>query len=195
MVPTLDISITITIGPIASAGAILISASIGAIAAYFTVRANRQIARRRATMDLYVRHIWDSDYQDARNQLRQLRAQGDVERYAETSHRVAPQANAIRDILNDYEALAISIRADVIDEAIYHRLFRGVLIDDWELLTPYVRKLQELEHNKRIYCETEALCARWKDSGFEARLKKKRQNKWLKRGSSTNQSHEAAASE
>lgn len=74
----------------------------------------------------------------------------------------------IRQILNHYELIAIGIRENIIDEAIYRRWFQTGLIRDWEAASDLISRLRkdpDVPNRQSVYIEMEELATRWRAEG------------------------------
>ena len=143
--------------------AVLTAATAFAVAA-FTVREQRRIARRRATIDYLERRKWDTDYLEARQAFLKLRDEKDrgLVYWATCEDLDRSELGTIRNILNDYELIAIGIRQNIYDEAIYHQYWRGTLLRDWEDAELMVIALQR-RFNPKIYENFKGLAEAWKN--------------------------------
>ncbi|MCP4327556.1 MAG: DUF4760 domain-containing protein [Alphaproteobacteria bacterium] len=149
-------------GPWITAGAILISASVAACAAIGSIREQRKIAKKRATLDLLSRKEWDSDYIEARKVFLGLRDEdpGLVE-WAKPEHRKTPQVTNIKNTLNDYELIAIGIKENILDEELYKRWFRSSFLKDWHKSRDFIVTLRERDGVPTLFCEFEWLAKKW----------------------------------
>lgn len=152
-----------TIGPLISAGAVLLSASVAGVIALKNITTQRGIARRRATLDLISGKQWDNDYIRARKEFNALRESSNgLEFWAAAEHSGTPQLETIRLILNDYELIAIGISEDIIDETLYKRWFESTLIRDFDAAFATIDTLRRRTKIDGLYVEFEALARRWK---------------------------------
>jgi len=75
-----------------------------------------------------------------------------------------PDANGnLIDVLNQFEALEIGIRRNVVDEDTAKEFFRSVVIQYWHTTEAYTRHRRAERNNARLQKEFEALYQRWKD--------------------------------
>ncbi|MDT1888076.1 DUF4760 domain-containing protein [Acinetobacter baumannii] len=75
-----------------------------------------------------------------------------------------PEENdVIMTILNHYEFIASGIFEKALDEEIYKRMKKGILVRDWKTLEPYVMELRRKENRKAIYAETQRLAEKWEN--------------------------------
>lgn len=148
--------------PWLTAIAILLSAVIGAAVALRSIREQRSIARKRATIDLLARKEWDKSYLEARKNFNRLRDDSaGLVHWASISHDSTDEKSVIRDTLNDYELIAIGIKEDILDERVYKRWFRSTLINDWEQAEAYIMEVRRNTSAPKIFCEFEELAKKW----------------------------------
>ncbi|PPD14665.1 MAG: hypothetical protein CTY25_10030 [Methylobacterium sp.] len=148
--------------PFIQAGGVLFSAFAAGLYAFFQIRANRRIARERATLDLLIKREWDKDYLDHKAHFNRLRdAEGGLEKWICAEHRNSDEANSIRYVMNDYELIALALSRGVIDEAIYKAWFRGSMIRDFRAAEIAIGRARNLANYPQIYVEWERLARRW----------------------------------
>jgi hypothetical protein len=73
----------------------------------------------------------------------------------------SPERRAIRDTLNFYEFVAIGIRENTLDAALYKRSYRTTLVADWISLKPFVMEVRRLSQTPTFFCEFEYLAKKW----------------------------------
>jgi len=157
-----QISCSPSYGPWLTAGAILLSAGVGAAVALLSIGAQRAIARKRATLDLLSQKEWDKDYITAKNEFNKLRdSPSGLAMWAADEHKHSEQLNIIRNTLNDYELIAVGIREGILDEALYRRWFKPSLIKDWTKAKEFVQAIRVRENTELIFCEFEWLAEKW----------------------------------
>nr|DAQ88489.1 MAG TPA: protein of unknown function (DUF4760) [Caudoviricetes sp.] len=65
-------------------------------------------------------------------------------------------------VLNSIEFICVGIKEDIFDEAVYKRMSRSSVINDWNTLKPYVMELRRSNgNNKKLFCEFEWLAEKW----------------------------------
>ena len=84
----------------------------------------------------------------------------------------APEAEAIKIVLNSYELIAIGIQAGAIDLDMYRQMYRSAVINYWKHAFPYVTALRARLTNDNIYIEFQMLAEQ-----FEGKKPNKR-NWW-----------------
>lgn len=144
--------------------AILLSACIGAFVAVHAIGTQQKIARKRATLDLLSRKEWDNDFVDAKRRFNRLRDSGeDIGVFATAARKQLEDANfdMIRNILNDYELIAVGIAGEILDEDLYKLWFRSALVKDYEKSRGFIVNIRKLENVPEYYSEFEVLAKRW----------------------------------
>ena len=142
--------------------AILVSAGIGALIAIVQIRHQREVARKRATLDMLVAREWDHHYPEIRTEYIKLRnADGGLEAWADHKYANSPQQMTINNILNEYELIATGIREDILDIELYARWFRGALLRDYASAMNYIRATRQRIRSDSAFSETEWLAVEW----------------------------------
>lgn len=154
-----------TYGPaLIDSGAILITAVVAIFTAASAIRNDRAIARTRLAFESFSATLWDQDYIKARKKFIEIRNSGDdTAKWSAAEHDASEEAEAMRNILNYYETLAIGIKNKVLDEKFLFNALRGVLLRDWDTADPFVVAMRKRFTNDQIFIETETLARRWVD--------------------------------
>ncbi|WP_284177272.1 DUF4760 domain-containing protein [Rhabdaerophilum sp. SD176] len=152
----------IYIAPLVTAGTAVFSAMVASIWAYVNIRANRQMARDRAAIDLIFKREWDARYQQHRVTFNHLRASPEpLAVWFSHDRQHTEEANSIRYIFNDYELLALAMRKKVIDPRLYQAWFRGSMLTDFQAAESAIQVIRVLVGNPRLYDEWEKLARQW----------------------------------
>ncbi len=157
MLPTLTAEQIANYGLWIQTGAIVVSA-VGVI---LTLVWTKNIACRRATLDIVLNEETDPRHIEKRTDFVKLRDVGNLAKWAEPANTTTDNSALIRAILNRYELVAIGIRQGTMDEKSYHRWCRTTLVKDWTSCKPFVMQLRHNAHTPTYYCELEALAKRW----------------------------------
>jgi len=142
----------------------------GFLIAYSSYISQREMARKRATLDLMNKNIWDKDSVEAQNMFISLAlhskepddGQG-LEFWANSRHSNSQQYQMIRSVMNDYELIALGIRKGIIDENFYKFFYKSAVLSHWDYAEAYVNKLRGLKKNGNIFIEYENLVRHWKN--------------------------------
>lgn len=146
-----------------SAAAVIVSAIVGGSIALHSIRTQRGIARKRATLDLLVQKEWDRAYIEARAEFIALRdASSGLAFWAAQEHRNSPQVTIIRNMLNDYELIAVGIREGILDEALYKRWFKTAFLKDMEAAAGFIDLIRKSAGTAAIFAEAEWLARKWR---------------------------------
>ena len=129
-----------------------------------TIRQQRLIARRRATIDFIEKRKWDADYLTARQAFILLRDDKDrpIEYWADPQQQDRPERTTIRNILNDYELMAVGIREDIFDESLYRQWWKSTLLADWQATNAFIEAVQS-EIKPQIYSNFRELADAWNE--------------------------------
>lgn len=152
-------------GPWLTAGAILLSAIIGASVALYAIGEQRRIARKRATLDMLSRNEWDAAYLESKRKFNELRDSANgLAKWTAEEHWGSAELNVIRNSLNDYELVAVGIKEGILDEELYKRWFESSLTKDWKASEAFIRQVRDLEKSEKFFCEFEWIAKKWIDN-------------------------------
>lgn len=150
-----------TYGPLLAAGAILVSTAVAIGIAYFTVRSQREMARKRATLDMIIKTESDEHYRTIREAYLRARDNIGLVPLVETED---PEGKELRHLvqlfLNHYELIAIAIRHRILDEDLYKAWRHSTVKQHWEECREMVQKIQD-QKQRTAYNEFKALAERW----------------------------------
>lgn len=139
--------------------------------ALFTLIKNERRARLRATIDLVLLENQDARFRDVKEQYALMRENNvdftllvcDPSEDECRRKEIADQKETLIAILNQYEFIAAAIFTDSLDERLYKKMKRGVVIRDWEALSGFVMELRKRERKAQIFCEMENLVQKWQN--------------------------------
>lgn len=174
--PNLFLQYGFTLSPLA----IFLSMLAALWSAKLSLAENRRISKQRATFEYLSRLNWDEDFLKSRRIYMELKA-GDmkVKKVAEDYHRMRKQKRpnkenfaqvveknaAILGLLNEYEAIAIGIDTDTLDDEIIRRNRKSTIMDTLKTCDEFIEVTREnadtLIPKDKIYCEAKALIKRW----------------------------------
>lgn len=139
--------------------------------AYLAFRSHEKTSRQRATIDLMLAQNSDSNYQTMRDDFAKLRAdKADLTTQLNDNPISRREDNRpIMAVLNQYEFISTGIREKALDEKIYRSVYRGILIRDYEFMTPWLTQLRSLESNPKIGEEFERLALKWKEESVRSK--------------------------
>ncbi len=143
--------------------AILFSAIIGAIIALRSIHDNRDIARKRATLDTILKSQSDEYFEriysvfsseiDSTSKSKKLLN-------AET-----PNDKKIRLEIENYvnycELIAISIEQKILDEIFYKEWMKSTYIRHFKKSEPYINQMRDKFDNAQLFIKFEQLAKRW----------------------------------
>ncbi|MFO7854483.1 MAG: DUF4760 domain-containing protein [Paracoccaceae bacterium] len=151
---------------------VAVSVAAASFWAWRSIRENRAIARRRATLDLIERSESSDYYRRAAAAFSAVRRdpQGFEPLFAPTNPELQAQRRRVLDFLNHYELVAIGIRDGVLDEAFYRRWMRSVVIRDWAAAEAFVQHIRAPTPDSGLDADTsaafaqfEAMAEAWRD--------------------------------
>jgi hypothetical protein len=151
-----------------AAGALI--AIVSVLVAFGAFIYTRHANRRRATLDMVMKTLMDTDvgkrYRDFRNLIRKGDGPGDpfkISSLADDSTIGTDNRNIVTGQLNIYELMALGIRRKLFDEAFYKRWYHNQFMMDYEGAADFIKAMQAKKPS--IYCEMTALYAKWLKSG------------------------------
>ena len=161
--------------------AILISAGGSWYFASQAIESSKTIANRRATFDYITRLSWDKDYIAAKNTFLEIKAgskkiRAVAEEYEAAKNGVGTKPtpkklqeiieshSAVKNILNEYEAMAIAVKKEVLDEEMMKRNIRQQFVAHVEAckdFIEYTRGQSGMKKPETLWCEIQALAKEW----------------------------------
>lgn len=139
--------------------------TISAMVAFWAVRRNQIIARKRATIDLVLAQRSDEKLQvhkDCFVKLNDDKNGNNLATYASKPHKGGEEAKAILGVLNNYEFIAAGIREGAFCEKTYKRMVYGILVQDYEALKGFIQEVRRSREHKTLFQEFEWLGKKWK---------------------------------
>ncbi|MEL6792629.1 MAG: DUF4760 domain-containing protein [Pseudomonadota bacterium] len=121
-----------------------ISAATAAYLSVQAIRANRDIARKKASLDLIVQAEATEYFQTLRRAFHSIRNDeaGFEQIFAPTNPEILKQRQAVLSYLNHYELIAMGISDGTLDESVYRNYMRSILVRDWFAAEPFVRHIR-----------------------------------------------------
>ena len=159
---------------------------------FLTIRTQRAINRRRATIDMFMQKIWDKDYLKAADAfadvmkdqtklmtLHDMFARAlDLKRRNEwvdlsdaEKEKYELAASTIYDVvkvLNDRELIAIGIRDGAYDDAICRRWWYSTFLREWKLASTFIARIRtdpQLGAAAAAFTQMQELAERWESQG------------------------------
>jgi len=145
----------------------------------------RDISRKKSTFDYISKLSWDRDYIEAKNKFlaikigpKKLRAVAEEYERLKNNGTATPGAgvaedvaeairehSAIKNILNEYEALAVAIRNGALDEDMMKENMQQQFVDHVDACKDFIEHTRKNSHFKkpeRIWKEAQALAEKWR---------------------------------
>ncbi|MEO1040827.1 MAG: DUF4760 domain-containing protein [Pseudomonadota bacterium] len=147
--------------------AVIISAVIGAtvsvVVTQYTLKHRTVADRRRSTVDLIERRLLSFEREQTRTEFLELLDDPDRSLcvWAREDKRESREASIIRNLLNEYELIAIGIEQKLYDEVLYKYFWKGALLDDWEATIDFIDLVRRRTKNPEIYRQFSNLAERW----------------------------------
>lgn len=148
--------------------ATLIVGGIASGVAILAIRANREIARNRATFDYLERTESTIFYQEISRTFISLKRSPDGFKtiFDPQTEEHIKQRQHVMQYLNHYENVSLGIQWGTLSEEIYYRAYRSALLADWEAAKPVIENrrtstLPSRPPNPRAFVEFDWLARRW----------------------------------
>ncbi|MEM7546922.1 MAG: DUF4760 domain-containing protein [Pseudomonadota bacterium] len=117
-------------------------------AAYLSVqsiRTNRDMARKKATLDLIVQTESTDYYQSLYRTFTDIRKDesGFAQIFSPSNPEIVKQRQMVLNYLNHYEIIAMGIADGILDEIVYKDYMRSTVVRDWFAAEPFIRHIRE----------------------------------------------------
>lgn len=138
------------------------------VIAAFSAEATTRNSKVQTAWEALSKKQWDKDYLKARETYLKLVARNAaLSKYAhkpvDLSDDFIAEFEAVMNIANDYEIMAVGIKRHVLDEGVIRDAFRTAWIEDYKALSPFFDAVREESKNDRYFKEFKAIAKRWKD--------------------------------
>jgi hypothetical protein len=135
------------------------------ITAIVSIRSQREIARKRAATDFFLKTEMDpatlharKKYYDAVPKLKMIVTdKGEMH----ISFANSDEYWAIRDYLNLHELVSVGLLKGVFDEEVCFDFWSGELVLAYEEALPLIKYVQNQKHGKNMYAEMAKVAKRW----------------------------------
>jgi Domain of unknown function (DUF4760) len=149
----------------------LIAASAGGIA-ICSIRSQREIARRRASFDVFLRTETDEKmitaYDNFHTGIVEMKKAESIEEFC-TSELARSHYLAVRKYLNVHELVAVGISEEVLDHDVCYAYWGDTLMNGYSDAMPVLQYVRNRPKNKYTYSDLEKFNAGWVKRKKEAR--------------------------
>lgn len=123
---------------------ILISAIAAGYLSIESIRANRDIARKKATLDLIERTASTEYYQKSYVAFRDIRTSDDgfEQIFNPSNNAMIKQRQMVISFLNHYEIISIGIEKNILDEGVYKDYMKSMVVRDWFESERFIKHLR-----------------------------------------------------
>ena len=120
------------------------SALTAAALSIHSIRTNREIARKKASLDLIVQAEATEYYQSLRRAFHSIRNDdaGFEQIFAPTNPEILKQRQSVLSYLNHYELIAMGIFDGTLDEGVYRNYMRSIVVRDWFAAKAFIRHIR-----------------------------------------------------
>jgi hypothetical protein len=146
------------------------TSGLAALIAVWGVISQRQISRRKTTLELIARNEADHDIIAARTTFTNLaKAKVGIAKWAEEKHVQSSETHAIRLFLNQFELISIGVQKGVLDGEFWRFWYKSGTIATWDYAEPFVKALRKRVGNDMVYHEFEELAKAFKGNKLPKR--------------------------
>ena len=145
------------------------TAAVGFIIAYLTIKSQRAISRKRATIDLLSKIETDSTIKNAERTFLNLRDNGFPNMENPNTKIDKAQRAKLLAFLNHYELIFCGIMEDALDELFYFKFRRGSVIHHWHDVKPLVLAWRKATGNQMVFHKFQLFAERWEENRFVCR--------------------------
>ena len=132
--------------------------------AWYGVSSQRELARKKASMDFITNREWSDSYPVNRAKFIELRDAADshLASLATLENASNPESHLVRVQLNDHELMAIGIKERLLDEELLRKYLKSTVIRDFQECLPFINATRSRLQNPNIYLELEKLVGIWR---------------------------------
>jgi LEA14-like dessication related protein len=145
--------------------AILFVLMVTALAALWSIRSQKVISKKRATIDLMMKMKQDPSMEGVYSILTRVNNNSteSMETFAYTNSDVCTiEAEKIRYLLNYYETISVGIKNGIYDESIIIDSRLSVMIMTFKFSRQYIAKVRELNKTSTAYVHFEERINKWR---------------------------------
>jgi hypothetical protein len=176
-------------GPYISAGTVFISAAVAFTVAAITIKTNRSIARKKATLDLIVMSETNPQFQEMFKQFIILRdeskdgifsiapvlrklfevhhAKGALKLRDHLSNKKIETFKNLQNCLNYYELIAVGIDNKILDEKFYREWKKRMFVNAWNDSQRFIFLYRRLANYGNFFCRFEHYAKKWQLSPWK----------------------------
>jgi hypothetical protein len=152
--------IAVHFAPLAAA----IIASIAGLIAYFALRAQKEIARKRAAIDFFLKADLDSSILAVNQKFfPSVRAVNDLIETGASFEEIekTDEYKSVEAYLNIHELLAVAVRKSIFDERTCYDYWSGALMGHWQESQKLIDIIRARPYDKDAYIEVSRLYLKW----------------------------------
>jgi hypothetical protein len=139
-------------------------ATVAGLIAYFSLRAQKEIARKRAAVDFFLKADLDSSILAVNQKffpsIRAVNALIDAGLAIEDIEKTEAY-KSVEAYLNIHELLAVAVRKSIFDERTCFDYWSGALMGHWEEAERLVTRIRARPSDKEAYIEVSRLYSHW----------------------------------
>lgn len=155
------------IGPLVT----FVAAIIAGLIALRSIESARELARRKATLDLIEKFESSEHYRTLTDAFAEARRNASFMHYVQPTDAPSKRTRGhILDYLNHYELVAIGIGNEILDERIYRAWMETAYVRDWKVVGPFIQALRTDPdvtggdaYHEEAYGNYESMACQWDD--------------------------------
>lgn len=150
---------------------IALSAIVAGVFSWLSIKSSRDVARKRATLDLIERSESTQYYQEVYVAFTEVRKDGDCFNQIRnpTNPELIKQRQKVINYLNHYELIALGISQGILDETVYKMYMRSTVVRDWFAAEAFIRHIRNPTTDSgsevsagAAFSNFEALATKWR---------------------------------
>lgn len=148
--------------------------AVSALIALSALVNTRQIARRKATLDLIKKVESTDHYRQLNKTFSRLRRSEGFAHLGNPRPEDEDDRARVNDYLNHYELVSVGIFQRILDEAFYRTWMRAPFVRDWNAAADFIQRErwrretdQSWTYNEKIFCNYQRMARRWSRAALD----------------------------
>jgi hypothetical protein len=141
-----------------------------AIIAVVSIRTQRDLARKRAAVDIFFKTEMDSGAREIQRSyekaLKELRKEPDVEKFYASED--STHCDSVLSYLNIHELIAVGIHKEVFDEDVCFDFWSDELVDAHKACAKLIEHMRKQDRSSFSYVDLEKLARKWEERDAKA---------------------------
>ena len=146
---------------------------LGTVVAIYTLRNNRVIAKKQATINFVQHELDNADLIAAKQTVIKLATKDALLQYSKKKNGSSDERAAIMRLLSHYEFMAVGVHSGALDEGLLQKMKHSTTVQTYSRLKPFILKLRASTGVDTIFQDFEALATRFDAKPLKVLEKKK----------------------